>query len=641
MLSFSNTLIEMIKIIFFVVPFGILSSHIFLKNKAKSFFLFMPIYFLLGINLLIVLLFFIGLYIFNIYLLMILYIICIGLLLYLNRSSFSTYNLNKYRLNIKENIVPLSLLLLSIILFAKIAYEFEVSPPIDSLHHGMYTSLILYQEKIPTSFAPICMDYQISPLDYPFGFHILSALTCLINDTVPVRAMNILAALIIALIPPLSYTTIYLTTKSKILGFMGFLIFFILPSNIVPLWRLEFSLLISIYNVGIYSNLLGNYIFLGFCFLSIIYTKDNLKKSHLYLIIVFVISLFISYFPLIPLFLIPLIILFIFSIKNIKYKLLIFLTLTIAYMAMTYAFIDIIFNFFDYNPNLSYIRYTTNLNIESLTSGYWYYIPTLFLGVLSSVYSYKKNNIKFFSIVVIFISTCSLLSFNRFIFTNLLWFIQYPSRIITLGIILSFLAIIIFLKSSLPNKYHSSKYYIITTFFLILIFSSLLEPFVNFKPSDFSEERMPKGGLYEDFIWLTKNINADDLVLNEPSVAGQYLTTFKAQAVVNDRIRLLALNQFSSLKGTDYEKMVKESNYIFQNPSEYERISQITKKYDIKYILIINRPLIQKNDSYARVFYSFKMPTTYTIEEYLAIFDSNPYLTIFYNSSDMVVYRVI
>ena len=257
MFSMLDTTLEVLKLFLFILPFGILFVTLTIKTpNFRDFTLWIPIYFLFGVTTLVIVYFLVAFFVFNNIIVLMSFIICFGLLITrIKNMEFDHIN----KISILKLLIPLIILTFSLIIFIRLAFVMEVAPPLDSLSHGMFTSLILYYEKFPATFEPIG-ELSFNIWRYPLGFHVLSALTSILNGRPPVRSMMILATLLIAMIPPTFYLIVYLRTKSMLLSLIAFFLPFILPSSEIPMWRPSFDFLLSGYTLSVYPNILGNFI---------------------------------------------------------------------------------------------------------------------------------------------------------------------------------------------------------------------------------------------------------------------------------------------------------------------------------------------------------------------------------------------
>lgn len=646
MFSIWNTTHEILKLLLFVLPFGVLFVS-FLNNKKNiftPFILYLPLYLFFGLITLIISFFFLALFIFNRIVVLTIFIICLGLL-FIRVKNMRFGHENKI-LTTKSS-TTLLLITFSLIIFIRLAYIFEVAPPLDPLSHGMYVSLILYHHKLPTTMEPIG-DLSLPLFDYPKGFHIMSAATSIINNTPPVRSMLIFATLLISMIPVLFYIIVYIRTKSPLWSLIGFFLPFIIPSSKIPMWRRNFDILLSKYIVGIYPNLLGDFIFVGIAGLSILWEKEkNLKDWIPFMILL--LALFLSYYPLLVYPVISAIFVYIYHEKKIKRK-------TIAILLTIFAYVTIILlkdyfierlNFnapFNYNV---YMRYDL-LNISSI---YWYFLPVMVIGIILSIYLILKRHEIFLPILTIIMNIFQIICLNKYLYINYLWFAS-PNRSLILSVMLSFLVIVISISKMFKTislkkikKYRASVPFIILV--VIISFSFFFKSHVEYYPTHPVTNMRPTGQAYEPFIWILRNSKPTDLILNDPTIIGNYLPTFRAQAVINDRERLRLLNLYNKLKGTEYEIVVTEADNIFQEPYNYSLFIKIVKKYNIKYLFLTNVSLRYRFCASGRgVNYHVehskyqRLIRNITQHDYIAFFDNNPYLEIVFRNNNITIYRV-
>lgn len=638
--SLRDTTIEVIKLLLFILPFGILFVRLTIKRRnLKDSTLLIPMYFLFGLATLVITYFLFALVIFNKIIVLASFIICLGLLIIKNMR-FNYEN----KISISKFLIPLLILTFSLIIFIRLAFVMEVAPPLDSLSHGMFTSLILYHEKLPTTFEPIG-ELSLRIWAYPKGFHLLSALTSLLNGTPPVRSMLILATLLIAMLPPLFYVIVYLRTKSMFLSLIAFFLPFILPSSEIPMWRPGFDILLSNYIVGIYPNILGNFIFLGLIGFSFSWERENDSRKWVP-IGVLMIALFFAYYPLFIIGAISLYVVYIIHESNIYRKIIFITGGVLGYYVMTFLLKERLIHWINFDPFFVHDVYLRH-DLLSLSSIYWYYLPVMVIGACASLYLLIKKAETILPIFTLTLVSFQVFSLHRHIFTNFLWF-TYPERTLVVAVLLSFVSIVLFTAKISRNAsgYKFKNFYPLLILLIVIISSLFFQNHLKYEPAHKLFEFRPTDEMYQGLKWIVDNTKPDELILNDPSITGQYLPSFRAQAVINDRERLRMLNLFGRLNGTKYEIMVNDANQIFQRPMDFEVMPKIAERYGIKYVFLANiDPYDRRWGSYARgVFYGIEMPykkNTYTAAEYQAIFDSNPYLIPVYRNPSCVVYKTL
>ena len=187
------------------------------------------------------------------------------------------------------------------------------------------------------------------------------------------------------------------------------------------------------------------------------------------------------------------------------------------------------------------------------------------------------------------------------------------------------------------NSIYTIKINIISLFGILYIILLLIGTYPYLLPHftyEHNTKNKPVGDDYEAIEWIINNIPKEDLILNDRSWEGLYLTSFQVQKVVNTRtfIRWAVRNQSHFLPSYEINKII-ECNQIFDNPSNYSLIKQIIEKHDIKYFYISANNMIYWWGNYKSL--RWNQP------DYLSFFDNNPNLISVWRKNYAVIYKTI
>ena len=135
---------------------------------------------------------------------------------FLHRRRFtnSCKKLFQFRLKLPQivnNILPLIIFLISF-LYVSFLISYHKWPPIgDIVSHGFWTSILLYNQKVMLTWEP----YANYPVHVPLGFHVVAAYVSSLFKLYPGEATFLFGGAIIVLIP-VSYTHLTLPTTERV-----------------------------------------------------------------------------------------------------------------------------------------------------------------------------------------------------------------------------------------------------------------------------------------------------------------------------------------------------------------------------------------------------------------------------------------
>jgi hypothetical protein len=548
----------------------------------------------------------------------------------------------------------------SMAIFIRYAFVLEVSPPIDSIVHGMFTSLIMYKEGFFSDFSPVVEIGEMlswSWFSYMQGFHTVSALISMLFDTQPCHSMLIIASVICALIPLLFYTFIKHKTQSILLSLIAFLFPFIVPSSDFPLWRPSFNLLVGSYIVGAYPYMLGCFLFIGLIILSedFITMMDKICYKRAVFLGILFFALFLSYYPFAILMVAIYLLIYIYKSRKNRRKLVATITLLILiYFLIKFTMIEkIMLSFFSIDSVEVYRTYKF-YDIFSLNSIYWWYLPIMLIGFFSSALLLRRKIGMVIPICVMLMTMLQLLSLDYNLYSIFCLWVYRPQRNLILTINLSFLCIVILIAhSSLIEKMKMirkrMKFYRFLWLTLLITISIIFLPHIQshltWSPETYGKTAWvlrPTGEMFEGLNWIAKNIEAGKIILNDPAMPGVYLETFyPPKSIVNEIQTAKMLKVFRKFENTCYEEMIDEANKIFIEPKNYSRVLVLYNKYSIRYILLVNVPPESRAIGiWAHNVKIIPSTPTLTFQQYKTIFNNNPYLKIVYENSALILYQI-
>ena len=664
-LEFWQILIDVFGLFLFVFPLGYLLLSLIPSEKggfsSLNFFLRMPIYLAVGMAGSVVILFFVGHLLFNLYVILLLLGFFWFIFLYEQKVWVKLQQLDLSKIlsglsgSVKLGLVPLSLFLFSLCHFVFIAYSMGGwCPPGDCVWHGMRVSLIKNYQNMAPSNIPSVWNEALSTY-FPRGFYVFSVAASLLTDTYPGEAVLIVATSVSALIPSMLFTMVYQKTKSKPFSFIAFLMAYIAPGG-NPYPMREYSLFAS-YLQGVYTSFFG--ILLTLTFFCIVVCFDDFSKRwifqfkrHLFsvLILVFAIAItYYSFFPFIAIYLLVRMLLphgqrlkIVLSSKNFLFVFGLVLFALIVFLP------QIVFIYF--NLRSAVLKFLW-LEPRWLVS---YFVPFSFfysnengvlvvVSLLLTLFFVRYRKYQSLILLYLCFAVPLLLSMNYELYTDFLWFLT-PFRALIAFIALSYVVFAIFLHSisirfvekirsesfSLRKiNQHLSSWRVLVYVFVVIMFTSLVYASFVFLPSSGGR---PVGDDYDALVWIDQHVSPDDLVLNDRSMIGLFLPSFSIKNVV-------------FLPEPDWPKPVLdrmlECFSIFDDPANTTYIEETLWKYDIKYVFVSSL------DVYYDFWhgYEYSPPLVrrpYNASQILGFFDSNP--DLFYQEfrrDSVGVYRVL
>ena len=553
-----------------------------------------------------------------------------------------------------KSVIPLSLLVLSMLVFSFIMEQMKWCSPGDPISHGTITSLILYNDKLPSTFAPISNSpFQV--WQYPLLFHIPSAMVSTITGTYPGQAMLVLGGLISVLIPSLLYSIVYVKTESVTFSLLSYTLAFMIPiGNLLQFRNILFSNFLN----GTYPNHLANLFVIAFFGVALV--KFNAKtKAVLMGMLAFAVALcYYVYIVLIGLY----------CLYVLLAKLRRFRWLLLAIISMTV--IGILFLIFF--PTTQFWATLQSFRMGAISGSRQIILATLsptfciliFATVTLMLIQHKHGAWRNLVILAIFLLPIFLsLNDDAFILLRL-W--VFPTR--RMWPVLCALTAIMF-AVELQTIHVSFNVSLVSGSFkikgypfgktrrecrftldfskivcLALIYWVILASIISifaFTPGEglrYVDEHLQAGE------WIANNLEPSDLVLNDRSFSSLFLPSFRVQRVVNEVI--LIVNTFSIVgvhnPAWSYANRSLIINKVLDNPRNYSLAHQIFSEYDIKYVYVC------RHECYADYWHPVNVSGSWDIiynkvespESYLEAFDGNPYLETVFATEHIRIFKV-
>ena len=438
----------------------------------------------------------------------------------------------------RDFIIELLFLGFSIVFFSIIGELMKWSPPGDPASLGTFTSLFLLNDKIPASFEPFS-SLAFNVWQYPPLFIVSSVFATLWTGLYPGEAMLLLAIFTSSLIPVLVSSIVLNSTRSFKLALSSFLLSFIVPGFMCTL-RFRDLLFHNLYN-GTFPNHIANLVMvLLFCYF-ILGQSDNAVFD--LSMLVAGVSVVLFYYPY-GTYVVILFLWKIFTTANLGaskkwFVLVLYLAIvSIVMLSLLRAYIPPFFRrlFEDY-----FIRMPFGYKIRLDTMSVEYSLAIVLSSVVSLILFKRSGEAEkstLFSTAVMVIPI--LLSMNPGVFnvlSSVLWF--FPTRrtwavFYGVSLVLFFTGLQRLLdRSDGVDDSEYSRYQYVLLIVSLLLFSGVV---LNI---DAGSWQRPTGEDLQALEWILDNAAIDDLILNDRSYPGLFLTSLRAQNVVNEHFLLI------------------------------------------------------------------------------------------------------
>jgi hypothetical protein len=671
--SFHNVLFAIVTQLFIYFPLGYLTIGKRIKNQPFSIRVLISIIF--GLPILTIILTIIGFfYIGAINLILITIISYVILIISSVNKKSNRVRLKRIRIiNLtKPDFIITFLMVLLIVIFSNITSHMGWAPGVDSINHGMLTSLLINNQKIISTLEPIAPS---QPWFEPFGFHINSANISLLMDLFPGQSILLFSTVITILTIISCFVIVYYISKSITLSLIAMVSCFFIFSHVQDIRFLEKWFLGFFYNTP-YANLFGFYFLIQFFFVYFVmndFRRDH-QKGYFIGLTVSIIGILLSYTPflVIPLsYLVIKRIYYLFGQFTISKRIIkrlfsqsfqtidnqgILKIVNIIIISFSIFFLLSLSNFIveqfqDSNNNFftlinriknnSYFYSSVVLNPSSFSdlSGYW----SISLLILSALSIFRKNRIQIscFYLIVTLILTLS--SFTFQFLNELLWFMLggrlfvfmvLLNGIVTPLYIYDFTKWIVNLKKLQIGKHERSE----LMFYLHLI-TSFIVITVAFIPSLISNASLEQATFwgwqvvnmnfqndYKLLDWISNNINKTDLIMTDYTYTSKKLMSFSLNNVTAIPIPILP----------EEVQLGKDTVIVWDKPT---LLKSYIERYNIKYILL-------DSDFNHRVPAELggvdeNVPRNYNSSEYKVIFSNMPFLSKIIEYGESTLYKVI
>jgi len=540
----------------------------------------------------------------------------------------------------------MSLLLASMSYFAYFAWQMQWAPPGDAVVHSTITALMIETGGLAT---PQVQESRLGfvlhefTFGYPPGFHLLASMMSALTGVFPGEATVLTSAFISSLMPLVVFSIVFNLSKSKKWSTVGYMLTFLLPNGEFSTWPQHDLLTANLLN-GTYMAHAGNLLLL---FLVLAFVTEEFSFP-VYWMAVFGLILtytgYVSYALLWALeFLIRImwthrssnsnsVVRTLFSDKWKAVNLVGFVMIAIVPIAFPNEFSFILATMREYSP--VYRIYGDWLPASLLFPNLLLVLCCVFssLALLLSKTEMRLSMIYFSAILIV------LGSLHEAVYSNML-FTTYPQRFFPVFIAMGYCVLIVFLAnaSNIPwfrrlrsaVKWPDYRYFALqkrtkqtaTIVLSLLIAVAVFLPYVLYRPSPWGR---PTGADYEVLAWISKNLPEDQIILNDRTFAGLYLTAFSPKHVVNTfPMPLPALPRANEL------------NQIFDDPGDYRLANRLFSKYEVKYLFV------SSESEYMDLFSGGWRYKRLAARDYLTLFELNPYLTDLYSEGESAVYRIL
>jgi len=549
-----------------------------------------------------------------------------------------------------DNVIAALLFLITFLHFVIVIAIFKWPPPGDIFNHGLFVSILVYNQKMTFTLTPYAPSVPSIPM--MSGLHILAATLSMLSGIFPGEAVFIVGGAIVILIPLMMYSLTFILTRSKVLSIFTFFSVFLIGSNLEE-WVIGYF-----YN-GPYPSLFGFLAILLFLVYPVasseIQAEENLSIRNRLVTLVIILGILLVYptfvvFPVLYLLISMLYegkVIKIFRSVTMKRKtvLLLLFSLVIAITLVTFFIIifrEALFNIL-YGINFYFSRvygrpsyavpistfYTGTVGIAILVAG--------IISIIFVIRHYRTRLAVFYLVVFVPI----ILSLHPFLYP--IFSLILPKRSLMLCSILSWVLFSVVLDYVFAdfrsvnvhfgfkdfNQINLSKIVVVALIISLVFAPSLFSNFSFEQAKKYSW--LTRHGFANDYdvlLWIHENIQPDELILNDYSYTSRYLLSFSVKNVT-------AKYHFNS----EYERnRAIEAQGFWRDPTNITLFLRLVEKYNISYVLLTsewgyhNWVGISGDNKY--------VSKPFTPSEYKRILDNHPYLELMFEKGVASVYRV-
>jgi len=654
-MELSLPIVSLIVFTQFVISFPI--GFLILGNKIKfvPFIIKLPIYISLGLIIITIVLFVIGIVLVNQYILLAIGFVSYFLLFYKLFKNKHRFNVNFSKNWLRQNYVPI----VSLVFFIMVFFHFSSvtgfmgwPPQGDIVNHGLVTSLIQHNEKLEATLTPLWPEVSVRA---PQGLHVLATSNSSLFGIFPGESFFVMGTSILILIVLTAFSAAYILTRSLAFSSIAMAAtFYIHPSGNLERWLMGYF-----YN-GPYPNMYGYLILIIFIiFWFILPNNDRKDKKFLIMILSTIFGFLVVYPPFVILpvlfILIELMIKYLRNrnleekIRQIKQSLefkknsiqthylkgvalfIPAISLEISILSQLEENIQAVkgFSIYYHMPfNAYFLDYT--------------YILVLLTLLLSCIFILKRKHIRI-SIFYFVFSSILVFSTQEIVFEQI-WFLL-TGRLFAFVHIFSWIMILFYTRELIRWKFNKDILRIsslisnqnISRLIIIMISVGVisilfLDPLISHATFEQAERLgwFPHTKSFQNdydlLVWISKNIEPTELMMTDYSYTSKFIQSF---SIKNVTASIWITSNFEI-------ERAREGQSVWANP---QLLPDYIQKYDIKYVVLNSEWAIRDNLKIGDV--NAYRAKDHTIKEYGLFFSKFPFLEQVKEVGTSAVYKVL
>ncbi|AFU57850.1 hypothetical protein Ngar_c09080 [Candidatus Nitrososphaera gargensis Ga9.2] len=545
--------------------------------------------------------------------------------------------LKKLSKSYSHQIAIIALAIFIIVFFSWFLVKMSVwSPAGDATSHGTIISLILSNNGRPESYQPIS-NASFDLWRYPLGYHVITYFFAFTFNIIPAISMVSMAVFISMLIPLLIFSSILSVSGRIFLAVSASLLAFLAPqftSEASPVHDLLYSNILN----GTYPSHTANLLIIGLvgilCFLKDSEIRPNLR--HIILIMVISIAAFLTYY---------IYLVFIIFICIIIGGVLFDTKKPIILLAVVFVGLLIGQGWFTFSSDI--ISQTINdfklrMKTYTVTKDD---IDTIYLVIILAPFwlIFLKPDSLATGIILSMLTLFIPMLFNVFIPIDWQSLWMFPTRriwptLFGISIVASYVIL-----ANISKHYRVCALLRYTQYSLLAIGIAVMLIFAfYFNPGNW---QVPTADDRRVMEWISNNVSRKDLVVNDMTFQGLFLTSVAAQNVTSE-IAIVSQSFASDVPiDNEFAHRSLELTTIFLEPRNYQAHQALLQKYNASYIFVSSsqvyldywNPVLK--GGILRPEYKYK--TDLSQQDYLKLFDENPNLRLAFKSGESAVYKVI
>jgi len=536
------------------------------------------------------------------------------LAIYLKRKKISFSNFQNFK---SKNNMIFFLIILIIAGVLSINYVDAIGWPTgiwDARVHVSKISLTVANNVLPdtTSLLPISDIPGWLPnriVSYPQGSHAIAAGLSFFTGTLPAVSMEAINGFIIFLIPLMLSSLVYKFSKSLFLSSIMFLVSYWVPTvyrGDIMMFQITASNFSA--HVGIVVLLTSFMILIAY------FEKGNkLKLFIYYAICIFAVGASYSGYFVLPI-LVGIISFLIYHLKDSKKKVIIFPILIAVFISMPlWSFTALELIGLKQSIPYDHARYLLRNPIDPSSELFPLWVSSAF-GIVSASILFFNKRYRPFSIIVLMVSLVHFIPISHDLALYYTFFHKsYRSvgLMFLLSIAINLLMFNFITKqisinpSRVFSKFVKSKFSKIAVLGLLVLLlfpglqiledrTEVLADKKYFKKTNSYIDTFPGGNERNLQYWLYENAKSSDLVLNDLSKASEMFIGFRAQNLINGALQdiyvtEIIIDQVRKKEFAPEVFTIIKANEILKHPWDYEKIEEILRELDIKYLYISER----------------------------------------------------